>query len=135
MLLEYDFGLDARLLMKRDMDVIREIVLAVSEASDPISRLEGISDDAFAFHAQLLEEAGLIEAAIHPKGKRIAEDALIWRLTWAGSDFADSIRSPEVWDKTKSGALAAGGFTVDLLKDLAKGFIKKQIEDLTGVKL
>lgn len=30
---------------------------------------------------------------------------------------------------------AAGGFTVDLLKDLAKGFIKKQIEGLTGVKL
>jgi hypothetical protein len=40
-----------------------------------------------------------------------------------------------VWTKTKKGAVAAGGFTVDLLKDLAKGFIKKQIEERTGVKL
>nr|WP_264159203.1 DUF2513 domain-containing protein [Burkholderia vietnamiensis] len=47
----------------------------------------------------------------------------------------DSIRSPEVWAKTKAGALAAGGFTVELLGDLAKGFIKKQIEDRTGIKL
>ena len=30
--------------------------------------------------------------------------------------------------------MAAGGFTVDLLKDLAKGLIKKQIEERTGVK-
>jgi len=57
------------------------------------------------------------------------------RLSWAGHDFVDSVRSPEVWAKTKKGAEAAGGFTVDLLKDLAKGFIKKQIEDLTGVKI
>lgn len=121
--------------MKRDMEIIRDIVLAVSAASAPLSSLEGLPDEAFAFHAQLLEEAGLLEAAIMPADKRIATDAMIHRLTWEGHDFADSVRSPEVWDKTKSGALAAGGFTVDLLKDLAKGFIKKQIEDLTGVKI
>ncbi|WP_258366769.1 hypothetical protein [Burkholderia vietnamiensis] len=40
-----------------------------------------------------------------------------------------------MWAKTKAGALAAGGFTVELLGDLAKGFIKKQIEDRTGIKL
>jgi len=57
------------------------------------------------------------------------------RLSWHGHDFLDSVRSPEVWKKTKKGAEAAGGFTVDLLKDLAKGFVKKQIEEYTGVKL
>jgi hypothetical protein len=31
-------------------------------------------------------------------------------------------------EETKKGAEAAGGFTVDLLKDLAKGFLKKQID-------
>lgn len=57
------------------------------------------------------------------------------RLSWTGHEFLDSVRSPEVWARTKAGALAAGGFTVQLLADLAKGFIKKQIEDRTGVKL
>jgi hypothetical protein len=45
------------------------------------------------------------------------------------------VRDPKIWAKTKDGALAAGGFTVDLLKDLAKGFVKKQIEERTGVTL
>lgn len=52
-----------------------------------------------------------------------------------GHDFLDSIRDPDVWNKTKKGALAAGGFTLNLLNDLAKGFIKKKIEDSTGIML
>lgn len=47
----------------------------------------------------------------------------------------ESHRDPDVWDRTKAGALQAGGFTVELLKDLAKGFVKKQIEDRTGISL
>ena len=57
------------------------------------------------------------------------------RLSWQGHDFLDSIRDPEVWNKTKKGAAAAGGFTFDLLKDLAKGFIKTKIEEHTGIKI
>jgi hypothetical protein len=40
-----------------------------------------------------------------------------------------------VWNKTKKGALAAGGFTMDLLMKLATSFLKKEIEDSTGIKL
>ena len=48
-------------------------------------------------------------------------------------DFLDSVRDPETWAKTKKAAAGAGGFTVELLRDLAKGFVKKQIEEkLTG---
>ena len=57
------------------------------------------------------------------------------RLTNSGYDYLDSIRDPKVWRKVKSSAAGAGGFTLELLGDLAKGFIKKQIEDRTGVKL
>jgi hypothetical protein len=39
----------------------------------------------------------------------------------------------ETWAKTKKAAAEAGGFTVDLLKDLPKGFIKKQIERLRRI--
>ena len=49
--------------------------------------------------------------------------------------FLGAIRDPEIWAKTKKGAAAAGGFTMELLRDLAKGFIKKQVEELTGVKI
>lgn len=121
--------------MRRDMDVIRCIILAVCDASGPVNAVDGISDEDFSSHAQLLEEAGLIEAAILPPGKRIATEAMIYRLTWSGHEFADSVRDPVVWAKTKKSAEAAGGFTLDLLRDLAKGFIKKQIKDKTGIEL
>ena len=68
----------------------------------------------------------------HIHGHRLPENI---ELTWAGHDLLDSVRDPKIWAKTKHGALAAGGFTVDLLKDLAKGFVKKQIEQRTGVTL
>ena len=41
----------------------------------------------------------------------------------------------DIWKKTRQGASAAGGFSVDLLKDLAKGFIKKKISEHTGVEI
>lgn len=79
----------------------------------------------------MIREAGLVETG----GVKPSVGIGFRRLSWAGHDFLESIRSPEVWAKTKAGALAAGGFTVELLGDLAKGFIKKQIEDRTGIKL
>ncbi len=56
-------------------------------------------------------------------------------LTWKGHDFIDSVRDDEVWAKTKKGAEEARGFTIDLLKDLAKGLVKKKIEEHTGITL
>ena len=94
--------------MKREMDLIRDILFALEANPDlngrslrrgPANRFfdrEGISDDDVA-------------------SENLGED--------------------QDWEKTKKGAEAAGGFTMDLLKDLAKGFIKKQIEERTGVKL
>jgi uncharacterized protein DUF2513 len=57
------------------------------------------------------------------------------RLTWAGHDFADAVRDPDIWRKTKHSADKIGSITFDLVKDLAKGFIKTKIEEHTGLKL
>ncbi len=128
--------------MRRDMDLIRELMLKLEAMElrpgaimhfmpdDEEIQIAGYSPEDIEYHARLLIEAGLIEP-----GGGAMQGFMFRSLTWAGHDFVDSVRSPEVWVKTKRGAEAAGGFTVDLLKDLAKGFIKKQIEDLTGVKI
>lgn len=126
--------------MKRDMDLIRDLLLAI-EADGQFNGLSivepsigdlGITEDNFyviAYHLTLLIEAGIIEGR---DGMRMP---MLRRLTWAGHDFVDSIRDPDVWMKTRKNAMAAGGFTVDLLSDLAKGFIRKKVEEMTGVKL
>jgi hypothetical protein len=133
--------------MKRDMDLIRELLLKIEAgqntfapiSSDMAAALgipieEPMSREAaerLAGHLELLEQGGLIEI----EARMGAGTYHIGAITWAGHDFLDSVRDPKIWEKTKSGAEAAGGFTVDLLKDLAKGFIRKQVEEHTGVKL
>lgn len=132
--------------MRRDMDLIRELLLKLEALDVPPGSLttiypgepelsvEGFSSDAVSHHLRMLESGGMLEGP--DDGAFSADGALLfWELTWKGRDFIDSVRDPETWAKTKKGALAAGGFTVDLLKDLAKGLIKKQIEERTGIQL
>ena len=50
--------------------------------------------------------------------------ALIWRLTWAGQDFADAISSDTLWCKAKENVLKpAGSWTFDVLKEWLKAEI------------
>lgn len=132
--------------MKRDMDLIREILLEIEGGkrvydirSGEMSRALGIEEegslsreeaDKWNYHLNLLQESGQVEFRKTGGGGWFVEG-----ITWSGHDFLDSVRDPDVWDRTKAGALKAGGFTVELLKDLAKGFIRKQIEDRTGISL
>jgi hypothetical protein len=127
--------------MKRDMDFVRELLLKIEKIDKPPSLQELLCANAneaeyekLAEHlSMLIDEAEFVSGI--PLHTMLAKNWTDLRLTWKGHDFLDSVRDPEIWEKTKKGVEGAGGFTVDLLKDLAKGFIKKQIEEHTGVKL
>ncbi|MCY1309409.1 hypothetical protein D9M70_595020 [compost metagenome] len=56
-------------------------------------------------------------------------------MTPAGHDFVDSVRSDTIWKLTKEGAAAAGGLTLDMLAALGKGFLRRQVANLTGIEL
>ena len=126
--------------MKRDMDLIRELLLQIEEFDQGLGgdvEIKAGESEArvVAEHLRLLLEAGLIEGNAVPDDEYAFDHILPTRLTWSGHDFLDSVRDPEIWKKTKEGAISAKGFTLDLLQDLAKGFIKKQIEERTGITL
>jgi hypothetical protein len=57
------------------------------------------------------------------------------RLTWAGCELLDDIRDPDVWEKTKDGARKVGGFGLDVVSALAKGYLKKKVRDLTDIEM
>ena len=129
--------------MKRDMDLIRELLLHLEAIPMPTDGETAIfpNDDRIAVPghdpAQVDYHLGLLRSAhfLDESHARPASGINFRGLTWQGHDFLDSVRDPKIWAKTKDGALAAGGFTVDLLKDLAKGLVEKQIEERTGIKL
>ena len=134
--------------MVRDMDLIRDLMLKLEAFPSQKGSIwhftdeefleggelfiEGYTLDQISYHLNLITDAGLIEGGSNSK---TMSGILFRSITWVGHDFLDSIRDPIIWEKTKKGALAAGGFTVDLLKDIAKGLLKKKVEDLTGVVL
>ncbi len=129
--------------LKRDIDLIRELLLKLEALPIRHGGIVTITPDAAEiaapgydavqsdYHLSQIRQSGFIDEG----GVRPMTGAGFRCLTPAGHDFLDSVRDPETWTKTEKGAAAAGGFTLDLLKDLAKGLIKKQIEEFTGVKL
>ncbi len=81
----------------------------------------------------LVEEAGLLSGI---KTHTLAgKNWLNLRITWDGHEYLDSVRDPDIWDKTKLGAEKVGGFSLDVMKALAKGLIKKKLEHHTGVQI
>lgn len=59
-----------------------------------------------------------------------------YRITSAGHDFLEATRDAGIWAKTKEVVAREGGSaTLDILKELATGLLRKQIEERTGLKL
>lgn len=120
--------------MDRDMDAIRKIVLALKESKTVINKVDGVSDDVFKFNAMLLIEAGIVTGTTKPGGGRdgsvIPSAALLFRLTWAGCDFADSIKDDVLWAKAKKHILIPfGSWTFSVLCK----YLKQEIEARLGL--
>lgn len=113
--------------MKRDMDLIRTILLELEEA-DPTQgwyeiTIPGRSEVEIAYHVRLMDEAGLIDAQ-----DLSSNSGLVWkakRLTYDGHEFLDAARNDTLWNKAKDKVLSsAGTVTLEGLK-IALGVIIK----------
>ncbi len=119
--------------MRRDMDIIREIMLTVRDADSYVNHqmLPDIEQAVFGKHAQLLEEAGLIACSLQLDSKGVAKSAVIYRLTWAGHDFADAITNETIWQKAKTHIInPTASWTFGILLEYLKMEIKSHIPGL-----
>lgn len=112
--------------MKRDMDLIRSILLDIEES--PAGEdwdIETIAKDkeaaTVAKHLELMIEAGFV------KGKVDSDIGCTeyWvsgiELTWEGYEFLDASRNSEVWKKVKSTVIDSGmSFSKDVLMSALK---------------
>ncbi|MDR3352145.1 MAG: DUF2513 domain-containing protein [Zoogloeaceae bacterium] len=114
--------------MKRDMNVIRRIALE-TESLPPggiLFGLDGVDEQTFAVHLVWMAEAGLIKAKFLENKNNISDPA-IFRLTWAGCEFADAARDPTIWDRTLAILKPVASFTFDILKECLKAEALKNI--------
>lgn len=131
--------------MKRDMDLIRELMLNLEALSVPLTELkaidghestvqvDGYTAEQIDYHLLLLEQPGFVHGGgLEDFGMRFGPGIGFQSVTWAAHDFLDTMRSPEVWDRTKQAASAAGGFTVELMMFAAKSYLQTRIKGLIG---
>ncbi|NLF00833.1 MAG: DUF2513 domain-containing protein [Anaerolineales bacterium] len=114
--------------MKRDMDLVRRILLAVEESQDPtVSYLEldGWSRAEIGYHMELLVEAGyLLGTVTHSKNG--PAHYYVQRLTWDGHEFLDLARNQTVWKEAKTSFMEKGaGLSLDVLKAVLVEFTKR----------
>ena len=132
--------------MKRDMDLIRNLLLQIEGGKTPFQIVpkshaaifgianEDAMEDELASkmqrHLELLQEAGLASFFAILDGEWL--DA---KITLLGYEFLETVRDPEIWDLAKNGAANAGGAGLELFGQLAKGLIKTKIEQHTGIDI
>lgn len=111
-------------MMKRDMDLVREILLEIEKSyvSTAIRDLhiDGYDKETIAYHCKILHEAGLVSEYI----PRYADNGLfaffVGGLTWEGNDYLDKIRDNTIWKKTK-----------DIIKDKGLPLIFETIKTIS----
>jgi hypothetical protein len=125
--------------MKRDMDLLRDLLL-ISEAEAISGYGVSVAPDRFPSkdfrelygHVGLLRDAGWV---YDRKGEIGGGRFHLPDLTMKGHDYLDTVRDDELWRKSKELSSKAGGYTMELLRDIAFGFIKTQVKKLSGIEV
>jgi hypothetical protein len=117
--------------MKRDMEIIRSILLNVESDKYRYGqrvRLDGVPDDVCGNHVALLFDAGLADGQLLRTPARGIVGATIERLTSAGHDFCDGIRQETIWNKAKKHILKPGAsYGLSILVEYVKLQVHQQI--------
>src|SRR4030042_3832657 len=104
-------------IMKRDMDLIRAILLAVEadvHGFAPDIEIEGYTQEQIGYHTVLLGEAGLVKVIDTSDFRKKSPEAKIIRLTLAGHEFLDSARENNIWNQAKDKINKIGGASLQI---------------------
>ena len=117
--------------MKRDMELIRKILLAIEDSPTGYAprdlAIDGYTAEQFGYHAHLMLEAGLVRGA-DATTRSSGPNATIFGLTWKGHEFAEAARDESRWKNAMGIVKEKGGsITMDVLKDLLTSLMRSAI--------
>ncbi|WP_077148640.1 DUF2513 domain-containing protein [Sphingopyxis sp. KK2] len=125
--------------MKRDMDLVRDILLAIEAKPSPkpinMTELE-VPDHPDSSsrrkHIVMLAGAGFLDC--EPTRSKTNPDrihhVLVFDLSWKGHDYLDSIRDPKVWKKIKEKSAQIGNTSFEFTLEIAKALAKQQLKSV-----
>lgn len=115
--------------MKRDLDLIRKIILAVEDLPTGTVlhdiKVEGYSPAEIGYHSYLIVDAGLAKGNDVQTLSDTSPNWQILQLTSEGHEFAEAARNETTWNKAKGIVKEkGGGATLDVMKQVLIGVIK-----------
>ena len=119
--------------MKRDLDLIRKILLKIEDSNVDEAltniQIEGHEHDETAYHISLLKSAGFIEGEIlYEIGSVVPSAYMIFGMTWEGHDFLDACRNEGIWVKAKEKLKTVGDeVPLEVLKKVLIELISNQV--------
>lgn len=117
--------------MKRDMDLVRSILMTVEEHQHGFAprdvAFEGFTEEQIGYHAYIMIEGGLVEGADVTTRGSDSPEAIITRLTWAGHEFLESAREPSRWKQAKELIKPVGGASIAVWTAVLTDLVKKNL--------
>jgi hypothetical protein len=114
--------------MKRDLNLIRKMVLAIEDnpaGRAPDLKFAEYAPDQIGYHAYLLVDAGLAKGINATVLGSSGPDFAITSLTWAGHEFAEAARDDTRWKSAMGIVTEKGGsVTIEILTQLLIGLMK-----------
>jgi len=114
--------------MKRDMDLVRSILLYVENQDINNKGYSSITIDGHASseilgHVRLMEEHGLLKDCLYD----LSGNTTVRTITWAGYDYLDKVRDDSIWKKTKETIVQKGlPLVFDTIKTISTAFLQPQ---------
>lgn len=126
--------------MKRDMELVRSILLEISEGHfqlvwSPEDNAEGIKKNHLvAYHLKIMVQAGLLEVGVEldqTNNYFLTQDPM---LTWIGHDFLDSISNESVWGKAKEVLKSKGLEIGNIPFSVVTEYIRLEVKKVIGIE-
>lgn len=120
--------------MKRDMDLVRKLLLFVEEHGndrhDWINDvpIEGYTEEQITHHIWLLGDGGYMEFIDNS-----CDDGTCFLprcLTWRGAEFLDAVRRQDIWQQTLDLAKRGGTESISAVFEIAKALVQKKLEKM-----
>ena len=122
--------------MKRDLDLVRKILLACEEEPGTWApeefKFDGYTKEQIGFHLHLMGQAGLLRTQDFANGGSLS--AIPIAMTWEGYEFLEAARNEGNWQKVKAAAQTSGGFVLSAMKEVLLKLAAAALSEQLGLK-
>jgi len=117
--------------MKRDMDLVRRILLAIEGGEHGVAPqpllIDGYTDEQIGYHVYIMIQGGLLEGSVVSMMEGPSPEAIASSMTWAGHEFIESARDEKRWKEARGLLEKVGGAAISVWSNVLSHLVLKNL--------